>query len=142
MLHEYHVIYSVRYYPWFHVTAGNRGRSCDVSPVNAGTHLYIFPRESLVTTVNLINSVEYNHCCEAKVVKIYTPRGRGAFTQHSVSLPWSYVPATGLQMKPVHALKNVCPLPHKNFRLAFVPVLLPSHLHIHYASGFATDVLS
>jgi hypothetical protein len=25
MLHEYHVIYSVRYYPWFHVTAVGLG---------------------------------------------------------------------------------------------------------------------
>jgi hypothetical protein len=25
MLHEYHVIYSIQYYPWFHVTAVGLG---------------------------------------------------------------------------------------------------------------------
>jgi hypothetical protein len=36
MLHEYHVIYSVRYYSWFHVTmVGLR------APVDTGARLYI-----------------------------------------------------------------------------------------------------
>jgi hypothetical protein len=44
MLHEYHVVYSFRYYSRFHVTVVcNRGRSWNVLPMDTGTLLYWNP---------------------------------------------------------------------------------------------------